>query len=344
MKKFRVIDVDGHCMERDSQILEYAEYRGRALKGVDAPISIWPSLDGWFRVASDALSAGDPEAWLAFLEDTGMEMTFLYPTNGLAYGLIQDRYWAVSLARAYNDWLYNSYTKRDSRLQGIALIPVQDVPAAVAELRRAATELGMRGAVLPAATGLGKAYGHADFDPLWAEAERLDVALGVHGAPSKGFGFDFFDSFIKTHTLEHPFSILIQLTSMIFDGVFERFPNLRVAFLESGSGWVPYMMDRMDEEFERRGARWAPSLKRKPSEVFRSGNFYVSCEVEEQTLPYVIEFLGEDNIFFASDYPHERRREEFLKDIPEFVERKDLSDKVKEKILFRNTQRFYRLD
>ena len=344
MKTFRVMDVDGHCVEPDSQILDYAEYRGKSLKGIDSPLSIWPSLDGWFRIAADAFSAGDPEAWLSFLEDTGIEMTFLYPTNGLAFGLIQDRYWAVSVAKAYNDWLYNTYTKRDSRLQGVALLPVQDVPAAVTELRRAVTELGMRGAVLAGSTVLGKAYGHADFDPLWAEAERLDVALGVHGAPSKGYGFDFFDTFIKTHTLEHPFAILIQLTSMIFDGVFERFPRLRVAFLEAGCGWVPYMMDRMDEEFERRGARWAPSLKRKPSEVIKGGNIFVSCEVEERMLPHVIEFMGEDNLFFASDYPHERRRAEFLKDLPEFVERTDLSDKVKEKILFHNTRRFYRLD
>lgn len=344
MKKFRVIDVDGHCVERDSQILNYAEYRGKSLKGLDAPLSIWPSLDGWFRVASDALAAGDAESWVSFLEDTGMEMTFLYPTSGLAFGLIQDRYWAVSLAKAYNDWLYNSYTKRDRRLQGIALLPVHDVPAAVTELRRAVKELGMRGALLPGATVLGKSYGHADFDPLWAEAERLDVALAIHGAPSKGFGFDHFDTFIKTHTLEHPFAILVQLTSMIFDGVFERFPRLRVAFLEAGCGWVPYMMDRMDEEYERRGARWAPALKRGPSEVFRSGQIYVSCEVEERTLPYVLELFGEDHVFFASDYPHERRRDEFLKDIPEFVARTDLSDKAKEKILSRNTQRFYRLD
>lgn len=344
MKKLRVIDVDGHCMERDTQILNFAHYRGRPLQGVDAPFSIWPSLDGWFRVASDALSPGDPEAWASFLEDTRMEMTFLYPTSGLAFGLIQDRYWAVSVAKAYNDWLHGTYTRRDARLQGIALLPVHDVPEAVAELRRAVTELGMRGAVLPAVTGLGKAYGHADFDPLWAEAERLDVALALHGAPSKGMGFDFFDSFIKTHTLEHPFAILIQLTSMMFDGVFERFPKLRVAFLEAGCGWVPYMMDRMDEEYERRGARWAPALKRKPSEVFRSGSIYVSCEVEERTLPYVVEALGENNIFFASDYPHERLREGFLKDIPEFAARTDLSEKVKENILFRNTQRFYRLD
>lgn len=345
MKKFRVIDADGHCVERDSHIAEHAQYRGRPLKEVDPGcFSYWPSLDGWFRAAADRLAEGDPKAWQSFLAATGMELTFLYPTAGLAFGLVQDREWAVSLARAYNDWLHASYTKLDARLQGIALLPIHEVPAAVVELRRAVQDLGMRGGLLPAATVLGKAYGHADFDPLWQEAERLDVPLAIHGAPSRGFGFDFFDTFIKTHTLEHPFAVLIQFTSMIFDGVFERFPRLRVAFLETGVGWVPYMMDRMDDEFAKRGKRWCPFLRRTPSEYIRGGNLYFSCEVGERTLPYVIELLGEDNIFFASDYPHERARPQFLRDIPEFVERTDLADRVKEKILARNAQRFYRLE
>ena len=340
MKQRRVIDVDGHCIENDSEVLPHIEYSGRSLGGADVPISLWPSLDGWIRVPG---AAGEPSAWRTFLDDTQMEGTFIYPTKGLAHGLIQDRAWAVALAKAYNDWLYQKYTKLDARLQGIALLPVQDVGAAAGELRRAHKELGMRGGVIPAATLLGKAYGHADFDPLWEEAEKLDVPIGIHGAPSRGFGFDFFDTFIKAHTLEHPFAVLIQFTSMIFDGVFERFPRLRVAFLECGAGWVPYMMDRMDEEYERLGKRWAPSLRRRPSEVIRGGNVYVSCEIEERTLPFVVELMGEDNILFASDYPHERRREAFLKDIPEFAERTDIPERAKEKILFHNAQRFYRL-
>ncbi len=340
MKKLRVIDVDGHCIERDSEVLTYVEYGGRALRGDDVPISLWPSLDGWIRVPG---AAGEPDAWKSFIDDTAMETSFIYPTKGLAHGLIQDRAWAVALAKAYNDWLYNGYTKLDPRLQGVALLPVQDVAAAVVELRRAVKELGMRGAVIPAATILNKAYGHPDFDPLWEEAQKLDVPVGIHGAPSKGFGFDFFDTFIKAHTLEHPVAVMIQFTSMIFDGVFERFPRLRIAYLECGAGWVPYMMDRMDEEYERLGKRWAPALGRKPSEVIRGGNIYVSCEIEERTLPFVVELMGEDNILFASDYPHERRRDAFLKDIPEFAERTDIPERAKEKILFHNAQRFYRL-
>ena len=346
MRQFRVIDADGHCVEREDQIAEYVSYRGHPLRGIESGVGampMFPSLDGWYRPAGDALAAGNPVAWQRFLDDTGIETTVLYPTAGLAYGLIQDREWAIALGRAYNDWLHREFLQRDSRFKGMALIPVHDPPAAATELRRAVTELGLSGAVLPASTGLYKGYGHRDFDPIYAEAERLDVPLAIHGAPSKGMGFDWFDKFIQTHTLEHPVALLIQLVSMLFDGVFDRFPRLRVAFLEAGCGWVPYLMDRLDGEYEKRGARWCPYLTKQPSEYIRGGNLYFSCEVEERTLPYVIELLGEDNIFFASDYPHERDREQFLGDIPTFVERTDLSDRVKEKILYHNARRFYRL-
>jgi uncharacterized protein len=245
------------------------------------------------------------------------------------------------VATAYNSWLHDKFMKASSRLQGVALLPVQDVDAAVKELRRVVTELHMKAAMLPAATVLNKSYGHHDFHDLFAEAERLNCPLAFHGGPSKGWGFDYFDAFIKVHTLEHPFAIFNQLTSMMFDGVFELFPKLRVAYLECGAGWAPYLMDRLDEEWERRGERDAPLLKRKPSEYMAGGNIFVSCEVEERTLPYVLDTLGADQVFFASDYPHERSHHEYLHDIPEFLERSDLSETNKRKVLRDNALRFY---
>jgi uncharacterized protein len=85
-------------------------------------------------------------------------------------------------------------------------------------------------------------------------------------------------------------------------------------------------------------------LKRLPSESIKGGSVYVSVESEERTLPYVVELFGEDCIFFASDYPHERSRPEYLKDIPEFEAREDVSESAKRKILSENAKRFYRLD
>ncbi|HEX2261323.1 MAG TPA: amidohydrolase family protein, partial [Candidatus Binatia bacterium] len=107
---------------------------------------------------------------------------------------------------------------------------------------------------------------------------------------------------------------------------------------------IPFMMDRLDEDFERRGKKWAPRLKRLPSECIKAGSVYVSVESEERMLPYVVKLFGEDYIFFASDYPHERSRLEYLKDIPEFEAREDVSEAAKRKILSENAIRFYRLD
>ena len=131
--------------------------------------------------------------------------------------------------------------------------------------------LGLVAGLMPAVTWLNKGYGHSDFDPIYETAERLNMPLTVHGAPSRSMGFDFFNKFLHVHTLEHPFAILIQFTHMVFEGVFVRFPKLRVAFLEAGSGWLPYMMDRMDEEMEKPYRVQAPLLKQKPSELIRNG-------------------------------------------------------------------------
>jgi predicted TIM-barrel fold metal-dependent hydrolase len=304
-------------------------------------------MDGYFR--PNLSNPGhrdnpDPAMWLSFLDDCGIEQSVLLPTAGLAVGLIEDASWAVEICRAYNDWLHAKYTQASPRFQGTALLPVQDVTAAVQELRRAATELGFPAGLLPAVTVLNRAYGNSDFWPLYAEAERLDVALTVHGSPGRGLGLDHLQSFIESHTLKEPFAVMIQLTSMMYQGVFETFPGLRVAYLEAGAGWMPYMIDRMDEEYERRGKRWAPRLTKPPSEYLRGGQVYVSVETQERTLPTVLELFGEDYVLFASDYPHERQRSEFLVDIPSFSERTDISQPAKRKILADNARRFYRLD
>jgi predicted TIM-barrel fold metal-dependent hydrolase len=101
------------------------------------------------------------------------------------------------------------------------------------------------------------------------------------------------------------------------------------------------MMDRFDEEYERRGRRDAPLLRRQPSDYLRGGNVYVSCEVEERTLPYVLEHFGSQQVFFASDYPHEREHSQYLHDLPEFWARSDLSEAAKRGITRDNALRFY---
>jgi predicted TIM-barrel fold metal-dependent hydrolase len=127
---------------------------------------------------------------------------------------------------------------------------------------------------------------------------------------------------------------------VIYSCLLEVFPDLRVAFLEAGCGWVPFWMEHMDEEWEKRKFD-APSLTAKPSESMKCSRVYVSCEPEEQTIPYVAQWIGENNILYASDYPHWDCN--FLESVSTLINRSDVSDVLKRKIFFDNPQRYYAL-
>src|SRR3990172_11612230 len=207
---YPIIDADGHVLEKDSELHEFLEGRYRGMPRFET-YGYFPSLDGWHRGSS--VPGKDPETpasrWIEFLDELGVQLSVLYPTAGLALGLIQDQDWACAVARAYNSWIAERYTRMSPRLKAVALLPVQ-MPDEVAKELKRAKELGLVAGLLPAATVLHKGYGHRDFDPIYRAAETLDMPLTVHGAPSRGLGFDFFNKFLHVHTLEHPFAILIQ--------------------------------------------------------------------------------------------------------------------------------------
>ena len=128
----------------------------------------------------------------------------LYPTHGLAYGQVVFPNWALAYAKAYNNWLHDKYLKASTRFQGVALIPMQDVPSAVAELKRAIKELGMVGAMIPS-NGLRKHISAKEFWPVYEEAEKLDCVIAVHGGSYRDLGFDTFTVFPATRALGMPF-------------------------------------------------------------------------------------------------------------------------------------------
>lgn len=342
MATTRVFDTDGHIFEKDELIFEYLEapYSGRKELFL---YPFFPPPDGFHRMARRIVDGrpyivadDDPKTWAEVLDREGIHQTAIYPTAGLGVGFIQDPDWAVVACRAYNDMLADLYIKYNPRLGGVALLPIQDAQESAKELRRAVKQLGMLGGIL-APVGFPKPLGDAHFDPIYQEAQDLGVPLAIHGAPSKGLGFDFFNKLIEARSLSHPFCQMIHLTSIILEGVFERFPKLVIASLEGGCEWIPFLLDRLDMEYRYRAPQ-APQCKKNPSEYMTNGRLYFHAELWETMLPYVIERVGEDQIIYASDYPHEP---DLAQAIRQFEDRPDLSDSAKRKILSDNGVRFY---
>ena len=148
-----------------------------------------------------------------------------------------------------------------------------------------------------------------------------------------------FETFTEVHTVSFPVGIFVQFSNMIFQGVPERFPKLRLAFLEIGCTWLPYWLDRMDEHWEKRGKIETPHLTQRPSDCVRQRPIFFSLESEETLLPETFRYLGDDHFLYATDIPH--WDSEFPDNLRLAQSRKDLSDETKNKLLYDNAKSAY---
>jgi predicted TIM-barrel fold metal-dependent hydrolase len=252
------------------------------------------------------LGAFDPVARLVDMDAEGIDAAVLYPTIGLGFWGITDPAAAVAVARAYNDWLAAYCSAAPTRLYGAAMVPFQDVTAAVSELRRAREDLGFVAAFVRPNPCLGRTLVDPANEPFWEAAEELGVAVAVHeglqmAVPPLGADRQP-TNVLVLHAISHTLEQMLACAQLIGLGVLERHPGLRVVFLEAGGGWAPYWLARLDHQVPSYH-RYAPELSLLPSEYF-ARQCWVSFEIDEATLPALLPFLGEDRVVWGSDYPH----------------------------------------
>ncbi len=350
-----IIDADGHINDH-TEGDEIAKYmpKGNQLS------RLFPEFDHLhFRyLKQHRHPTGNPTAddWNHFLDQTGISWTVLYPTAGLAVGRIVAEEWAILACRSYNTWLFEKFLNRNPRLNRMALLPIQNVDRAVLELRRAVTELRMVGGMLPSnGEAIQGHLGNKIYWPLYEEAEKLGCALAVHVGCLHHMGLDSFSTYYPAHALGHPFSLMIQAAGMLAHGVFEQFPNLRVAFLEGGATWLPFMLDRLDRSYHE-GHRQldldgnlsgGPQQNQKASDYFKkqlhAGRIFVGFDCDDDGLNTAISKGGRESFLFGSDFPHEVfDAKKCRHEIDELLERHDLTEDDKQAVLGGNALRFYR--
>jgi hypothetical protein len=286
--------------------------------------------------------ASDSSYRLSDMDRDGIDVQVMYGSLGLALSTITDVDFGVAMSRACNDYYADFCSVDRSRLKCMATLPVQDVPSAVHEMRRAVTEKGHLGVTLPPNVE-GKNLDHPDFYPIYEEAQKLGCPIAVHwgnGSYLRAAGTERFDTHFMVHAVGHPFEQMIALASIVCGGVLEQFPDLRFVFLEAGCGWVPYWVERLEEHYERRAAEM-PLMKKEPIEYITGGGCWFSTEPDERWLPAAIATVGDDLILYSSDYPHTDSK--FPNSVRAVREREDLSDESKDKVLGANAARFYGL-
>lgn len=277
---------------------------------------------GWQPHHEDAYAEAMKRGWdgtsqLQAMDQEGLDMAVLFPSRGLfVLGLDSVRMmgtdglepeYASAIARAYNDWLHDFCSSDRRRMFGAGMAAPHDVGGAVRETRRCVEELGFRAMFLAPGCIDRRPWHHRHYDPLWAECERLDIPITFHGGGQTylrpDFSLEVFDELMLWHTFSQPLGIMATAASLTAGGVLERFPKLRVGLLEGNCSWAQWLFHRLDEHYEWIGWREAPSLKRKPSEYFKE-RCYLSVEPDEATAVQYVEWFGDENLVFSTDYPH----------------------------------------
>jgi predicted TIM-barrel fold metal-dependent hydrolase len=322
-----VVDADGHVVEprhawdsvpgpyrptieRDAHGYEHVVVDGKEILAVPLGTLATPggrfSDPASFRALDEAHAGGsDPKARLTDMDSEGIDQAVLFPSVGLYFWALDDPRAAVAIARAYNDWLASYCAADPARLFGAAMIPMQDPAAAADELRRAHAELGFVAAFVRPNPCCGRSLSDRAYEPVWEAAEECDLAIAVHEGSSvivPTLGSDRPFNPLVLHAVSHTFEEMLACAQLIAFGVLERHPSMRVVFLESSGGWVPFWLERLDEQAESFGA-FCPELRRAPSEYF-ARQCWISYEIDEHTLPALAPIIGERRIVWGSDYPH----------------------------------------
>lgn len=285
----------------------------------------------------------DPASQVKAIKRMGVDISFLYPTIGLWILAIEDMnpQLAVALTRAYNNWLHDFCNYDKQILKGVGAISLHEPQEMVGELRRIAS-FGWKAVFIRPNPIKGRILSDPAYEPFWAECEKLNIAVAIHEGTHGRLpttGTDRFDTRFAMHACSHPMEQMMAMLALIEGGVLERYPKLKVGFLEAGCGWLPYWLWRMDEEYENLAWEVKDNVKMKPSEYFRRQCF-ISIEPSEPYLAQIIDFIGSDNLIFGSDYPH-IDSDAYI--IDKITSLSTISPKIIQKILWDNPMCFYGL-
>ena len=346
LNEYRIIDADAHTIEPIDIWEQYLNPRFKDFAPTpDLTIQgqkIYHKISNQVKRNISLANNFDSESQVKAMKLMGIDLSLVYPTYGLWLLAIDTMppQLAQEFVRAYNNWLRDFCSYNPQILRGVGIVNLHNPEDMAPELNRI-VKFGWKAVCLLPNPVKGRILSDPTYEPFWAECETLGIAVGIHTAAHCRLpttGAERFDTHFSMHACAHPMEQMMAFLALIEGGVLERHPTLKVGFLESGCGWLPYWLWRLDQEYDELYWEVKDKVKIKPSEYFRRQCF-IELDPSEPYISEVIAYIGEDNLIFGSDYPH-------LDHDPKVVEKavaleEIFSPDIVRKILWDNSVRFY---
>lgn len=327
--EFLIVDVDAHHYETESwaEIAKYIEspvIRHLAGAGgvgkLTGQSSLIPSQVGNQDLAGRITRYGlralekvegkdvhrDVQLIRRAMRMMGIDYTVVFPTPMLNLGLHPQVEIEVAVARAYARWISENVLPADPAIKTMLYLPFNDPDASLKIVEEFAEKPGVVGFMVTSVRY--RPVHHNSYMKLYAALEERGMPLGFHAVYNwQERSMEQLNKFLSVHALGFPFYNMIHLTNWVINGIPERFPNLKIIWIESGLAWAPYLMQRLDNEYMMRSSE-APLLQRRPSEYMR--DFYYTSQPMEHTgnmeiLRITFEMIdAEHQLLYSSDYPH----------------------------------------
>ncbi len=319
-----IVDADAHITDRLDEFLPYMDEKHKGIQQlIEAEAMPLANVFSFGRATpshpfsgttgSDVatMNIDTPEEKTKGMDEFGIDYGIVNPTLMAALNSVNNPRYATGIVNAYNNWLGETWLDTDDRYKLIISVPPQKPEKGVEEIEKWGDEDNVIGIALPA-TGLLPPPGHEWYDPIYAAAEEKDLLVFLHTAGNiTMYAFPTQQRWNETeaegHAMAHPFTHMWNLSTMIFRGIPERFPDLNFIFQEAGIGWIPYWKWRLDDHYLERNYD-APLLEQLPSKYIDESFYFTTQPLGHTTNPEhlakMIELAGPKNILWASDLPH----------------------------------------
>jgi uncharacterized protein len=353
-----VIDADAHVIETERtwefMAGEDRPFAPERLVSAKNGIEFWrigdrvfPNSNLGLNVPEESRDLIDVGARLAHLDQLGIGVQVLYPTLFLR-PLTARADAEAALCRGYNRWLAEIWKRGKGRLRWVVIPPLRSLDEAIQEINFGKTN-GACGVFMRGFEG-ERLLSDSSLFPLYEEAQRLDLAICIHAGTGN---FAYYDQFEQDVFSRFKLPSVGAFNSLIYQGIPEKFPNLRWSFVETTSQWIPYAINDLvirtqaEREFQRKYAGHALSQVR-PKErnlaaanLLRDNRIYVACQTSDD-FDYVLEYAGEDNLVVGTDYGHADYSND-IEAIQTLARGGKISASVAQKILADNPKRLYGL-